>query len=156
MAEIRRESLRSNRSMPSSTIIPVLGYDDVPQAVAWLCHAFGFSERLIIGTHRAQLTFGSGSLVVTSRRDPSNEQDTPVGREVSHSLIVRVANADRHYDQALRAGARIVSPPASYEYGERQYSAVDIGGYSWTFSQTIVDIDPITWGGTLMVRDPSS
>jgi uncharacterized glyoxalase superfamily protein PhnB len=38
----------SNRSMPSSVIIPVLSYPDVREAVDWLCQAFGFVERLRI------------------------------------------------------------------------------------------------------------
>lgn len=40
--------LLSNRSMPDSAVIPVLHYPEVPQAVAWLGRAFGFSERLRI------------------------------------------------------------------------------------------------------------
>jgi hypothetical protein len=53
-----------NRSMPPGVIIPELPYPDVREAAAWLCHAFGFTERLLIGNHRAQLTYGSGSIVV--------------------------------------------------------------------------------------------
>jgi hypothetical protein len=26
----------------------------------------------------------------------------------------------------------------------------DLGGHRWTFSQTIADADPASWGGTLM------
>jgi len=48
----------ANRSVPSSTVIPVLAYDDVTQASDWLCRAFGFKERLRIADHRAQLVFG--------------------------------------------------------------------------------------------------
>jgi len=44
--------MRSNRSIPSSTIMPVLGYPDVRQAAAWLCRTFGFTERLRIADHR--------------------------------------------------------------------------------------------------------
>lgn len=40
----------ANRSVPSSTVIPVLAYDDVAQASDWLCRAFGFKERLRIAT----------------------------------------------------------------------------------------------------------
>ena len=35
-----------NRSMPASTVIPVLAYPSVPEAVAWLSAAFGFTLRL--------------------------------------------------------------------------------------------------------------
>ena len=41
--------VRTNRSIPSATVIPVLIYPDVRAAVEWLTNAFGFSERLQIG-----------------------------------------------------------------------------------------------------------
>jgi uncharacterized glyoxalase superfamily protein PhnB len=62
--------------------------------------------------------------------------------------MVRLADADRHHEHAKQAGARIISPPTDYPYGERQYTAEDLGGHRWTFSQTIADVDPQTWGGT--------
>ena len=46
--------------MLPSVVIPELAYRDVGEAVAWLCTAFGFRERLRIGDHRAQLTIGDG------------------------------------------------------------------------------------------------
>jgi uncharacterized glyoxalase superfamily protein PhnB len=39
--------------------------------------------------------------------------------------------------------------PTDFEYGERQYAAEDPAGHHWTFSQTLDDVDPATWGGTL-------
>jgi hypothetical protein len=29
-----------------------------------------------------------------------------------------------------------------------QYSAEDLGGHRWTFSQSIADVDPGSWGAT--------
>src|SRR5436309_1474873 len=58
--------MRTNRSMPSSTVIPVLVYPDAAEAVDWLCGTFGFTERLRIGSHRSQLTVGDGSIVVAA------------------------------------------------------------------------------------------
>jgi uncharacterized glyoxalase superfamily protein PhnB len=49
-----------NRSAPPATVTPVLFYPDVRAAVAWLESAFGFSERVRIGEHRAQLRVGTG------------------------------------------------------------------------------------------------
>jgi uncharacterized glyoxalase superfamily protein PhnB len=135
-----------NRSMPTSVIIPVLAYPDVREAVAWLCRSFGFVERLRMGTHRAQLSFGEGDLVVAEMR---RDSETSPADWLSHSVMVRVADIDRHYERAERTGARIVNPPADYPYGERQYTAEDPGGHLWTFSQTIADVDPKTWGGEL-------
>ena len=128
-----------NRSMPPSIVIPELAYPDVREAVDWLCRSFGFVERLRIGDHRAQLLFGQGSIIVT-------EQD---GNPSDSSLLVRVDDIDNHYEHAKQSGVRIISPPADYPYGERQYTAEDLGRHRWTFSQTIADVDPKTWGGTL-------
>ena len=137
-----------NRSMPSSVIIPVLLYPDVREAVDWLCQAFGFVERLRIAEHRAQLTFGEGTVIIAQRSgtadEPPSSPTTP-----SHSIMVRIANAASHFQRASQHGAEIVSPPADYPYGERQYTVRDPGGHLWTFSQTIEDVDPGSWGGIL-------
>lgn len=126
--------------MPPSVIIPELPYTDVREAVEWLCRTFGFVERLRIGDHRAQLSFNDGSLVVTQRNSESSALS---------SVMVRLDDVDQHYERAREAGAAIVNAPADYPYGERQYTVEDIGGYRWTFSQTIADVDPQTWGGIL-------
>jgi uncharacterized glyoxalase superfamily protein PhnB len=132
----------NNRSMPHSTIIPVLGYNDVPQAVDWLTRVFGFTERLRIADHRVQLTYGSGDLVVM--------KSAASGGTASHSIMVRVTDVDAHYLQSKQAGAQIVGEPATFPYGERQYTVADLGGQVWTFSQSVADVDPRSWGGTLV------
>lgn len=128
-----------NRSVPAATVIPVLGYADVGEASAWLCDAFGFRERLRIGNHRAQLVYGDGAVIVTERRPA----------EGSQAVQVRVADVDDHCERASRRGARILNPPTDYPYGERQYTAEDPGGHRWTFSESIADVAPETWGATV-------
>jgi uncharacterized glyoxalase superfamily protein PhnB len=136
-------SLPANRSIPDCAVIPVLGYPDVREAVEWLCRAFGFVERLRIGDHRCQLSAGNGALVVAGRPadSASSSRDT---------VMVRVADADAHSERARAAGARIVAPPATYPYGERQYTAEDFAGHVWTFTQSVADVDPADWGGVLV------
>ena len=130
----------ANRSVPPSSVIPVLAYVDVAEAADWLCSAFGFRQRLRIGDHRAQLVFGDGAVIVTALREGD--------ARAASTMHVRVDDADSHNDHASRAGARIVNPPADYPYGERQYSAEDPGGHRWTFSQSIADVDPASWGAS--------
>ena len=133
----------TNRSVPASSVIPVLAYADVGEASDWLCKAFGFKERLRIADHRAQLVFGDGAVILTELRESDG------GREdVTHSVHVRVDDADRHHEHAASCGARILHAPTDYPYGERQYSAEDLGGHRWTFSQSIDDVDPASWGAT--------
>jgi uncharacterized glyoxalase superfamily protein PhnB len=144
-----------NRSMPPSTVIPVLVYEDVEEAVEWLCDTFGFVERWRVGHHRAQLAVGDGAVVVGERRvaealegnDPTIFR-APRRGEVSHSILVRVDDLESHYRQARQGGARILRPPEDHAYGERQYTAEDLAGHRWTFSQSVADVAPEDWGAT--------
>jgi uncharacterized glyoxalase superfamily protein PhnB len=125
--------------VPNAQVIPELAYDDVGEASDWLCDAFGFTERIRIGAHRAQLVFGEGAVIAIERaRDDAS----------TSSVLVRVEDADSHHERAASHGARIVRPPTDYPYGERQYTAEDLGGHRWTFSQSIADVDPRSWGAT--------
>jgi uncharacterized glyoxalase superfamily protein PhnB len=129
--------VKQNRSVPSAAVIPELPYRDVREAVDWLTRAFGFRERLQIGDHRAQLVFEDGAVIVIQRDDaaPAN-------------VLVRVPDAAAHHERAAAAGAKILSEPEDFPYGERQYNAQDPAGHVWTFSESIADVDPADWGGT--------
>jgi uncharacterized glyoxalase superfamily protein PhnB len=131
--------MKVNRSIPRITVIPEVPYPSIGQAITWLCDAFGFSLRMRIGDHRAQLNAGDGAIVLI-------EADANV--PARSSVLMRVEDADRHHERARRSGARILRPPADYAYGERQYTAEDFAGHRWTFSQSIADVDPVSWGGT--------
>jgi uncharacterized glyoxalase superfamily protein PhnB len=122
--------------VPDADVIPVLAYPDVNEAADWLCRAFGFRVRLRIGDHRVQLVYGDGAVIVVQ------------GAGGSRSVHVRVDDADAHHAGAMAAGATIVGGPETFPYGERQYSATDPGGNTWTFSQSVEDVDPAAWGAT--------
>jgi uncharacterized glyoxalase superfamily protein PhnB len=139
------DPVKVNRSVPASTVIPVLTYPDVREAVAWLSGAFGFVERVRIGeNHRAQLRFGDGALIVA---DANGHRCPPRAGEVTHSVMVRVDDARDHCERSRAHGARILMEPTDFEYGERQYTAEDPAGHQWTFTQTLADVAPEDWGG---------
>lgn len=143
--------MRPNRSIPSATVIPVLIYPDVREAVSWLGEAFGFVERVRIGEdHRSQLSIGDGAVIIG---DVRKERRPPRAGEVTHSVMVRVDDVDAHCERARAHGARVVMEPTDFEYGERQYAAEDPAGHHWTFSETIADVAPDAWGGTLVTGD---
>jgi uncharacterized glyoxalase superfamily protein PhnB len=90
------------------------------------------------------------AITVNKRRaQPDGSQSTVSG----HKMRARVGDLDSQYDRAQAHGAHIVQPPTDFPYGERQYSIEDPGGHVWTFSQTIADIAPEEWGGTLVASD---
>jgi uncharacterized glyoxalase superfamily protein PhnB len=139
--------VKPNRSIPSPTVVPVLTYPDVREAVGWLNTAFGFEERLQIGeSHRSQLKVGDGAVIVA---DVRHERQPPRADEVTHSVMVRVDDARVHCERAQSHGAQIVMELTDFEYGERQYAALDPFGHRWTFTETLDDVDPASWGGIL-------
>ncbi len=145
-----------NRTMPRSIVIPVLVYEDPDEAIDWLCDAFGFAVRWRAGDNRAQLAVGGdGAILIGERRiAPDSESgDQTIFRpprrgEVSHSILIRVEDVDSHYARARQAGARILRRPEDHPFGERQYSAEDLEGHRWTFTQSIADVAPEDWGAT--------
>ena len=138
-----------NRSVPPGAVIPFLVYDDVPRAINWLCNAFGFRERLRTppdedgSIHLAQLLAGQGSVMLRTRPADRPGQPSP---NPAPSILVRIDDVDGHCEHARQLGAKIVREPKTAEFGERQYTAEDPGGYQWTFSQTVADVDPQDWG----------
>jgi uncharacterized glyoxalase superfamily protein PhnB len=131
-----------NRSVPEASIIPELAYEDAAVAAQWLCDAFGFSVRLSIGTHRVQLSHAGGNVVVTDRGAATVQRS-------DHRVMVRVADVDAQFARACAHGARTIHEPTTYPYGERQCSVEDFFGHRWTFTETIEDIDPASWGGAV-------
>ena len=139
-----------NRSAPRATVVPILVYEDVAKAIDWLCETFGFRERIRAAgpggrvTH-AQLQVGEGA-VMLGREGAEFRRPRP--NEVSQYVVVHVDNVDQHFTRARQSGARIVKSPADMPFGERQYTAEDIEGHRWTFSQSIADVAPEDWGAT--------
>lgn len=139
--------------MPASAVVPVLTYPDVRAAVDWLTAAFGLVERVRIGDgHRAQLRCGAGDVIAA---DAGRERRPPRPGEVVQSVLVRVDDVDAHCRRARDHGARVLDAPADQPYGERQYTTEDLAGHRWTFSQTLADVAPEEWGGTLVDTTPT-
>jgi uncharacterized glyoxalase superfamily protein PhnB len=134
-----------NRSAPAATVVPVLVYPDVREAVAWLTAALGFRERVRIGAgHRAQLQVGADAAVIVAQAHA--EQQPPSG-VVSSLLKVRVADVDEAFRRALACGARVVQEPVTQVYGERECTVADLAGHRWQLTQTMRDVAPEEWGG---------
>ena len=132
--------MRPPLGMPS--ISPVMFYEDLNEAAAWLGTAFGFAERLADritdgdGTvQHAELTLGNGLIILSTAYDGFV---SPSAGSTHHQLLyVFVDNVDEHCEIARTAGAVITSEPATRDYGARVYGAEDYAGYHWIFAQQI-------------------
>ena len=140
-----------NQSAPAAPIVPIIIYPDVGKALDWLCGAFGFRERLraagrdgVVG--HAQLMAGEGDLMIGRAGGPFS---APPPGHVHQYVLVTVDDVDRHCERAKAFGAQIVQPPEDMPFGVRQYTASDLDGHWWTFSQNIADVPPQAWGAVL-------
>lgn len=147
-----------NRSAPPGPVVPGRFYDDIAAAIEWLCSAFGFAEIYRYGPADrpvgAFLSTGNGGSVALqiSRvgQSPGWHDDAELrplqpGEPISGGLSVRVPDVDSHFQRAVAFGATVLNPPTTYPFGERQYTAADLAGHRWGFTQSVSDVDPAKW-----------
>jgi uncharacterized glyoxalase superfamily protein PhnB len=125
-------------------------YDDPRAAIDWLCRAFGFEVQVKVEgddgkIHHSQLVFGEGLVMVggTDGPEPWHEHHASprsIGRKITQALAVFVEDVDAHHARAVAAGAEIVRPPRTDDYGpefwtDRTYGALDPEAHLWWFMQ---------------------
>jgi uncharacterized glyoxalase superfamily protein PhnB len=125
----------------TTTLIPTIRYADAPRMLDWLCEAFGFAKHFVVpgedgGIAHAQLSFGTGMLMLGSERDDEwggFVKPARVRGGASAAVYVVVADADAHCARARSAGAEILYGPRDTDYGSREYAARDPEGNVWSF-----------------------
>jgi uncharacterized glyoxalase superfamily protein PhnB len=73
----------------------------------------------------------------------------PPPGHVHQYVLVRVDDVDRHFAAAKAFGAEIIQVPEDMPFGVRHYTAGDLNGHWWTFSQNIADVPPQAWGAVV-------
>ena len=125
------------KSTPSD-VYPGLTYDDAPAAIDWLCRAFGFTKRFVVPgpngrVEHSELTLGTGVIMVGSPKPGEGRVSPKALSGTAHVLSVFVADPDAHHAVAVAAGAQVVRPLATEDYGARGYMARDPEGHLWYF-----------------------
>lgn len=130
-------------TIKTGNIIPALQYKDAHKAIEWFCRVLGFEKKLVVpvgerGVAHAQLTLGSGMIMVSSFTDSeySKHMTTPeaVGGKNTQSSLIFVSDdeIEQHYNSAKAAGAEFLVELRSEEYGGRYYSLKDTEGHLWS------------------------
>lgn len=125
---------------------PCFSYRDADAAMKWLTRAFGFQEKMVVrGDDKrpivhAEMTLGEGMIMLGSLTDDDFGKLQRTPRELGAGTCtpyVVIADIAAHYARAVEAGAEIILPLKTKEYGT-DYTARDPDGHVWCFG----DYDP--------------
>ena len=118
-------------------------YKDARAALKWLQAAFGFDISEVLFDSKdniahAEMTHGDGVVMIGYEwvdwaRSPASLD----GRNTQRIHVRLESGIDEHCARARQAGAVVSGEPADQFYGERTYSAMDLEGHHWTFSQAV-------------------
>lgn len=116
------------------SVIPYLYYENGPEAIDFICEAFGFTvkDRQVRpdGTLLHSEIVYDGDVVMLGT--PPGGADGMADSKHSSSMFVRVADPEAHYARAREAGAEIVDELDDHGYG-LMYCASDPEGRRWYF-----------------------
>jgi uncharacterized glyoxalase superfamily protein PhnB len=129
-----------------SPVIPAFRYHDAPAAIAWLERALGFQRKAVYegpnGTvAHAELTFGAtgmimlGSVTNSSPYPDRNATPDAIGGRVTSSVYLLVPDCDPVWAQVQAAGAEIIAPLRSMDYGGKAFTVADPEGYLWAVGE---------------------
>jgi uncharacterized glyoxalase superfamily protein PhnB len=122
-------------------ITPYLYYERADEALSFLAKAFGFRKfgAPMLGPDRkiSHAAMKLGTHVIMMGRPPSGYRNPKRLGQTTQCLYVDVANVDRHFRKAQKAGATVLEVPTDAPYGHRRYRATDPEGHEWAFAQPI-------------------
>jgi uncharacterized glyoxalase superfamily protein PhnB len=140
-----------NRSVPTSTMLAHLCYRDLANACDWLKRVFGFNEYYRYGQPLSgiQMYLGDAHIMLSGSREGRFEPPGKLGNG-TQMLTVFLPDVRAHYANTKLHGATIWEELQETVYGELQYGVTDLEGHRWLFSQHARDVDPASWGATIV------
>ncbi|MCZ2858859.1 VOC family protein [Blastococcus sp. VKM Ac-2987] len=124
------------QTTPAPTVWPAFRARDARGLIRFLVDAFGFEETAVYGegdrVDHAQLSWPEGGGVMFgSVRDDGD--DAWPARPGTAACYVVTADPDAVHARAVAAGAEVVRPPSTTDYGSQEFSARDPEGNLWSF-----------------------
>jgi len=87
--------------------------------------------------HVAELTINGSLFRLHEENKESGTFSPETIKGVTTVIGLRVIDVDSAMEQAEKAGAKIISPAKSYDYGYRQGEIMDIFGHHWIIEELI-------------------
>lgn len=127
------------------SITPYLIVDGAARAIAFYKKAFGATERMRMAgadgkqVMHAELQFGD-AVVMLADEFPEMGVKGPGKQGSPVSILFYVADVDKVFKTALKAGAKQVRPLADQFYGDRTGTLKDPFGHTWTVATHVEDV----------------
>jgi uncharacterized glyoxalase superfamily protein PhnB len=118
------------------TLTPYLALENSRRFIQFIKNAFGAEEKLVVpspegGVAHAKIAIGDSILEMSDAHGPY--------RPMPCGIHLYVPDTDAVYEQALRAGAKSLMPPADQPYGDRSGGVIDPFGNQWFIATHIKD-----------------
>ncbi|HEY5782326.1 MAG TPA: VOC family protein [Lysobacter sp.] len=128
------------------SVTPYLIVDDAESALKFYREALGAEEtvRLPMGGKigHAEIRIGN-SMVMLSDEWPDMGALGPKTRGgATSSFVLYVEDADKAFDRAVKAGAKVDKPVENQFWGDRMGSVTDPFGHKWSFGSHVEDVSP--------------
>ncbi|MDR7134930.1 PhnB protein [Lysobacter niastensis] len=128
------------------SVTPYLIVDDAEAALKFYREALGAEEtvRLPMGGKigHAEIRIGN-SMVMLSDEWPDMGALGPKTRGgATSSFVLYVEDADKAFDRAVKAGAKVDKPVENQFWGDRMGSVTDPFGHKWSFGSHVEDVSP--------------
>ena len=127
------------------SITPYLAVDDAAKAIEFYKDAFGADEVIRMPgpdgkIAHAELQLGDSKLMLSDPFPESNVQPPATLGGASASVFMYVEDVDGIFEQAQKAGARVVSPLENMFWGDRFGTVSDPFGHIWSLATHVEDL----------------
>jgi PhnB protein len=143
----RGENCMAVKPIPEGyhSITPYLAVDDAAKAIEFYRDAFGADEVIRMPgpdgkIAHAELQLGDSKLMLSDPFPESNVQPPSARGGPTASVFMYVEDVDGIFEQAQKAGAKVVSPLENMFWGDRFGTVSDPFGHVWSLATHVEDL----------------
>ena len=129
------------------TVNTMLTVRDGSKMIEFYRQAFGAQEVMRMAgpdgktLMHAEIRIGDSIVMLGDEQPGGCRAPISVGAPTS-ALHVYVPDVDKTFNQAVKAGAKVVMPIADMFWGDRMGTVEDPFGYKWTIAQHVKEVSP--------------
>lgn len=128
-------------------LTPSLVVDGATKAIAFYKNAFGAKQKSVMSSPdgkimHAELQIGDSFLMLSDEFPDMGAKSPKTLGGVGYSTMIYTKNVDKLFDQAVKAGAKVLMPVADMFWGDRYGRVEDPFGHQWQLATHKEDLTP--------------